>query len=93
MQGGRRGEVTEIVQNFYRFNIHKIRVSLCVCVCVCVCVRLRARVYGQKNSASGETVLRALCIDIIRGALLGNALLHLSHSLWNSVVLNEINQS
>jgi hypothetical protein len=64
-----------------------------VCVCVCVCVRLRARVYGQKNSASGETVLRALCIDIIRGALLGNALLHLSHSLWNSVVLNEINQS
>ena len=56
--------------------------------------RLRARVCGPGQSASEETVFKALWLGIVRGALLlRNELLHLSHNLWNSVVLNEINQS
>ena len=55
MQGGRRGEVTEIVQNFYRFNIHKIHVSLCVCVCVCVCEAKSKSVWPEKQCQWGDS--------------------------------------
>jgi len=55
--------------------------------------RLRARIYGPEQSASEERVLKALWVGFIRGVLLRNELRHLSYSLWNSVILNEINQS
>jgi len=63
------------------------------CMLLFFFARLRVRVHGPEQSASEETVLKALWVGIIRGALLRNELRHLSHSLWNPVFLNEINQS